>query len=176
MHTDHNVASTLANPSLMHDTSKDSKHALCPSDSLINSSSTHTVSMANTAPTRTLSSGDFAFSTFSATIPFSSLKNAVALTTAFTYDSDCLGRWLLSSSRSGETPNIYSLSPTGTNTDPRWTSCQPFNYQSAYSPGMCPEGRTIASVIEAQYTAGNQKNIEWAGLCCERYTIYNVLS
>lgn len=167
VYTGHNVASILANFSLMANASECFKTRASPNHASY-LCCLYVASMALVPPTQTMSSGDFAITTFSATFPFSSLKNIVALTTPFAYESDCLSRWLLSSSRSGETPTIYSLSPSGSTIDPRWTSCQPLNYQTLYSPAVCPEGRTLGLVQEAEYTESNTKKSEYVGFCCER--------
>jgi hypothetical protein len=63
--------------------------------------------------------------------------------------------------------------------DPLYSSCQPGGPQSIYSPGICPEGQTVAEVTEYQHS-GTSGIVEtyYEASCCQRcvdiYLMYRV--
>jgi hypothetical protein len=84
------------------------------------------------------------------------------LTTTFTYDPGCLTtRWQLSADSSTD-QNLISFTSA--------TQCNPLGTNDYFSPGICPEGMTIATVIEnrhSNYTKGGSRL--WYANCCSSY-------
>lgn len=111
------------------------------------------------------STSNIGMSIVSPATPYTSSRADLPLTTPFAYAPDCLDRWLVS--RFGSRSYLYSTSPRGSTTDPSWTSCEPLNYQTFYSPGICPEGKELAAVTESRWDAVT----EWRGICCPRYML-----
>jgi hypothetical protein len=81
-------------------------------------------------------------------------NNVPGLTTVFTYATEYRNLWVLplpeslpysvcNSFASTSSPDVYY--------DIFWSYYQPLNYQTYYSPGVCPSGHTVASVTEDQY-------------------------
>jgi hypothetical protein len=89
------------------------------------------------------------------------------LTTTFTYDAGCTGDWWQSrySLDDPETErNMASLELDN--------ACQPLQTAPVYSPGICPEGMTIPTLIEyrhSTYTKGDRGDRLWYGQCCTEY-------
>ena len=54
--------------------------------------------------------------------------------------------------------------------DPLYSSCQPYAVPAVYSPGICPEGQTVAEVTEYQYhPASADIETYFEASCCNRY-------
>jgi hypothetical protein len=82
------------------------------------------------------------------------------LTTTFTYNTGCAPtRWQYYPDTTGSEQSmvVFTLN----------TECQPMTTYPVYSPGLCPEGMTIATVVEnrhSNYTKGGSRM--WNANCC----------
>ncbi|KAH6612510.1 hypothetical protein C7974DRAFT_79642 [Boeremia exigua] len=61
---------------------------------------------------------------------------------------------------------VFSLDLNGTATDPSYRSCQPFRLAPTYSPGICPDGQTVAEVTAWQIKAATGHRTFWQASCC----------
>jgi hypothetical protein len=92
------------------------------------------------------------------------------LTTTFTYPSSCINHWVqLQPGDPISSISLYSKRGIGS----YFESCQPDSGTIGpyYSPGVCPSGQTIATIIEystASATGGGSDR-QWAAICCLRY-------
>lgn len=90
-------------------------------------------------------------------------RTLAPLTTIFTYESECIGRWTLSTDML-----IFDLKPTGAQ-DNGWRFCQPLDYKRTYSPGLCPSGYRFSRASMVQLIASNSAvREEWGAICCPR--------
>jgi hypothetical protein len=66
----------------------------------------------------------------------------------------------------------FNLTVWSIDSNPLFTSCQPYSSQSLYSPGVCPDGQTVAEITEvhANYTTGGVLT-SWVASCCRRYVL-----
>jgi hypothetical protein len=87
------------------------------------------------------------------------------LTTTFTYPDSCREQWLqpwpdieTSTFRS----NFYSAAYYGN----YFTECQP-EKNTKFSPGICPSGHHIASILEYDTGEGEDKKL-WRAYCCSK--------
>lgn len=110
----------------------------------------------------------FAIATFFGTELSTRKLNVAALTTIFTPGLECQGRWLLPPGYSW----VYSTSPYDTKSydiDPAYLSCQPLGYMTYYSPGVCPDGQSIATAVKvSRVYAGSSSSLYWNANCCPR--------
>lgn len=119
------------------------------------------------------------------------------LTKRYTYTSGCTDRWMLAGQQDlirafahlttattktiffGEAVpksiyvppklTVFSMSLHGTATDPDYARCQPYSVAAAiYSPGVCPDGLTMAEVTAYQEVASTGSRTFWQGSCCQR--------
>lgn len=102
----------------------------------------------------------------------------LALTTVYTYPSECAERWMLSllpacanfaaDSTAAGNRTVFSIDPgKGIVSDPRYSSCQPFSTPT-YSPGVCPDGHTVAEVTASFFTLSKDIQTFWQASCCKR--------
>ncbi|KAF1951112.1 hypothetical protein CC80DRAFT_363402, partial [Byssothecium circinans] len=84
--------------------------------------------------------------------------NVPALTTIFIPPSNCVDRWMLD-----EINEIVSSKST-------FTNVEQLTVAPTYSPGVCPDGHTVAEVTEHQ-VGGSSGNIDRyrQASCCKRY-------
>lgn len=69
---------------------------------------------------------------------------------------------------------VFSMDLNGTATDPSYRSCQRYNGAPTYSPGVCPEGQTIAEITAWHVNASSGGSFTgyhtfWQASCCRRY-------
>ncbi|KAF2185534.1 hypothetical protein K469DRAFT_778477 [Zopfia rhizophila CBS 207.26] len=124
--------------------------------------------------------------------------NVPPLTTVYTPPASCVDRWMLGNGHTiteiAITPvtlddgritmvvttldstsfaqnfTVFSTKPsTSSPSDPLYTSCQRYSVAS-YSPGVCPDGQTIAEVTEYQ-VQGPTGSVDrfWQASCCRRF-------
>lgn len=105
--------------------------------------------------------------------------NVPPLTTIYTPPSQCRDRWMLETPRMTdcghtEVPDftVFSVDPSKSIvSDPLYRDCQ--LYQTAtYSPGVCPDGQTIADVTAFQASASTGFRTFWQASCCRRFVSY----
>ncbi|KAF2107092.1 hypothetical protein BDV96DRAFT_637838 [Lophiotrema nucula] len=107
-----------------------------------------------------------------------SLSNVPPLTTQFLAPTSC-DRWLMArdSSLGGIAeslhsplwiPVIWSTQPAkgASEFDASYTSCQPYDAAPTYSPGVCPQGQTVAEITEHQISASGSTSTWWQASCC----------
>jgi hypothetical protein len=137
---------------------------------------------------------DYSHSTvFTTEVPSVVLNNAPPLTTIYTPPSECEDRWMLASSNYlGDTitlnepvngdpdtlttaihllvPGAFDLTVWSVDKNPSFSSCRPYSAQPLYSPGVCPDGHTVAEITEfhASHTSGDVLT-SWVASCCRRY-------
>ncbi|KAJ8108724.1 hypothetical protein OPT61_g7973 [Boeremia exigua] len=61
---------------------------------------------------------------------------------------------------------VFSLDLNGTATDPSYRKCQPYQLAPTYSPGICPDGQTVAEVTAWQLSASTGYRTFWQASCC----------
>jgi hypothetical protein len=63
----------------------------------------------------------------------------------------------------------FNLTVWSIDSNPLFTSCQPYSSQPLYSPGVCPDGQTAAEIteIQANRTDGGVLT-SWIASCCRR--------
>jgi hypothetical protein len=116
--------------------------------------------LSSTVPTPTIATS---------TIQNHTALNVPPLTTVFTYAETCRGRWVLPTP--GSSPvTVYSTWPGNANSriDSQWAACQPLTFQNAYSPGVCPDTHTLATIVAFAWPR-NTSFREWQAFCCPRY-------
>jgi hypothetical protein len=66
----------------------------------------------------------------------------------------------------------FNLTVWSIDKNPLFTSCQPYSLQPLYSPGVCPDGQTVAEIteIQANHTTGGVLT-SWVASCCRRYVL-----
>jgi hypothetical protein len=100
----------------------------------------------------------------------------LALTTVHTYPTECAERWMLSplpacanfavDSIAAGNRTVFSIDPAKSIvSDPSYRSCQPF---LTYSPGVCPDGHTVAEVTASFFTLSRDIQTYWQASCCKR--------
>ena len=114
--------------------------------------------------------------TFLSALPTST---PLALTTVYTYPTECVDRWILSplplcasfpalGNTAAGNRTVFSINPTkGIVSDPRYNSCQRFSTPT-YSPGICPDGHTVAEVTASLFSASSSVKTFWQASCCKR--------
>ncbi|CAI6333584.1 unnamed protein product [Periconia digitata] len=113
------------------------------------------------------------------TTPFSTLEYEVpSLTTAFTAPTGCAERWLVRGKPWGPATfdgtkinTVWDIYRGGSLNqevpDPWYDACQPYAQASAiYSPGMCPDGQTVAEITEHQTKVSTGIDSYWQASCC----------
>ncbi|PVI04076.1 hypothetical protein DM02DRAFT_209496 [Periconia macrospinosa] len=115
------------------------------------------------------------------TKPLSTLDYTVpALTTAFTAPTSCADRWVVRGKTWGPATfggvrinaawDIYKIGPQSHEIqDPWYEGCQAYSQVPAiYSPGMCPDGQTVAEITEHRTlgTTGTGMDSYWQASCC----------
>lgn len=74
-------------------------------------------------------------------------------------------------SPNSQSPSIaraFQFTAWSIDSNPLYTSCQPYSDQPLYSPGVCPEGQTIAEVTEIHANVSTGVRTEWQASCCSR--------
>ncbi|PVI04075.1 hypothetical protein DM02DRAFT_652094 [Periconia macrospinosa] len=111
------------------------------------------------------------FTTTYATPPPTLSVAVPPLTTIYTAPSSCSNRWMMNATQTvNDAPVSIAFSRILPNAlyDPEYLTCQPFAVAPTYSPGVCPDGHTIAEVTEHQVskTAGGMDRY-WQASCCK---------
>jgi hypothetical protein len=68
---------------------------------------------------------------------------------------------------------VFSMDLNGTATDPSYRACQRYNAAPTYSPGVCPEGQTVAEITAWHVNASSGGIVTgyhtfWQASCCRR--------
>jgi hypothetical protein len=58
--------------------------------------------------------------------------------------------------------------------NPNFSSCRPDSGQPLYSPGVCPDGHTVAELTEFHASRTSGMLTSWIASCCRRYIISRV--
>jgi hypothetical protein len=73
----------------------------------------------------------------------------------------------------------FSTTPVNTRSgavyDPSYSRCQPLGALLKYSPGICPQGQTVAEITEYHYahTSGSIAT-KFSASCCQRYSALRI--
>jgi hypothetical protein len=135
----------------------------------------------NVVPVNEYSHSDV-FTTSHQTFATLESQNIPSITATFTGGADCAERWLAHDGILVDgvfMEAVWSTKPRdqGPFTDSLYLSCQPLSAMPTYSPGVCPEGQTVAEVTEFQYSASSASGSQrlWQASCCKRYVMFQRL-
>lgn len=66
---------------------------------------------------------------------------------------------------------LLSMALNGTATDPSYRSCQKYNNEPTYSPGICPSGQTVAEITAWHVNGPSGYRTFWQASCCRRFVV-----
>ena len=102
--------------------------------------------------------------------------NIPPLREIWTAPASCHDRWMLATERSSdkEVLVVYSTYPENAPSDRLYKECQRYGAMPTYSPGVCPDGQTIAEVTKFLHhdTTGIESTF-WQASCCN--TLVNMI-
>ncbi|KAF2125180.1 hypothetical protein P153DRAFT_400660 [Dothidotthia symphoricarpi CBS 119687] len=98
------------------------------------------------------------------------------LSTIFTPPADCSTRWLRPNDRDS---TVYSGVALGSDVSTHATyypQCYPYRALPTYSPGICPDGQTIAAIEETRLGVSGSGDVRrlWKAACCNSDNTINV--
>ncbi|KAF2829618.1 hypothetical protein CC86DRAFT_402968 [Ophiobolus disseminans] len=116
--------------------------------------------------------------TFSASYSLDS--NLPLLSSRYVLPPECSDRWMLPNP--GARPQDFTVWSANLGNDPLFVSCRPQSHIGKFSPGVCPEGNTLAQMLVVQWSSSGGLQQEWNAPCCPsgmgytRFSCYSVFS